>query len=69
MTGVPKTAIELAKRFGREIRVVKDDQGDPWFVAADVCAVLQLPETHKAVARLDDDEKDRNSIPTPGGSV
>ena len=53
---------------GREIRVVKDEQGDPWFVAADVCAVLQLPETHKAVARLDDDEKDRNSIPTPGGS-
>lgn len=53
---------------GREIRVVKDDQGDPWFVAADVCAVLQLPETHKAVSRLDDDEKDRNSIPTPGGS-
>lgn len=53
---------------GREIRVVKDDQGDPWFVAADVCAVLKLPETHKAVSRLDDDEKDRNSIPTPGGS-
>lgn len=53
---------------GREIRVVKDEQGYPWFVAADVCAVLQLPETHKAVARLDDDEKDRNSIPTPGGS-
>ena len=53
---------------GREIRVVKDEQGDPWFVAADVCVVLQLPETHKAVARLDDDEKDRNSIPTPGGS-
>lgn len=53
---------------GREVRVVKDDQGEPWFVAADVCAVLQLPETHKAVARLDEDEKDRNSIPTPGGS-
>ena len=53
---------------GREIRVVKDEQGDAWFVAADVCAVLQLPETHKAVARLDEDEKDRNSIPTLGGS-
>ena len=53
---------------GREVRVVKDDQGEPWFVAADVCAVLQLPETHKAVARLDEDEKDRNSIPTHGGS-
>ena len=52
---------------GRQVRVVTDDQGEPWFVAADVCAALALPDTHKAVARLDDDEKDRNSIPTPGG--
>ena len=49
------------------IRVHVDAGGEPWFVAADVCAALALPETHKAVARLDDDEKDRNSIPTPGG--
>lgn len=52
---------------GRPVRVVTDAQGEPWFVAADVCAILELPETHKAVARLDDDEKDRNPIPTPGG--
>lgn len=52
---------------GRPIRVVTDAQGEHWFVAADVCAALHLPETHKAVARLDDDEKGRNSIPTPGG--
>lgn len=52
---------------GRPVRVVTDAQGEPWFVAADVCAALHLPETHKAVARLDDDEKGRNSIPTPGG--
>jgi prophage antirepressor-like protein len=52
---------------GRPIRVVTDAQGEPWFVAADVCAALHLPETHKAVARLDDDEKGRNSIPTLGG--
>lgn len=52
---------------GRPVRVVTDAQGEPWFVAADVCAALHLPETHKAVARLDDDEKARNSIPTPGG--
>jgi len=50
------------------IRVQIDASGEPWFVAADVCAALDLPETHKAVARLDDDEKGRNSIPTPGGS-
>lgn len=41
--------------------------GEPWFVAADVCAALGLPDTHKAIARLDDDEKGRNSILTPGG--
>ena len=34
---------------GREIRVVKDEQGDPWFVAADVCAVLQLPDMPSCV--------------------
>lgn len=52
---------------GRQVRVVTDAQGEPWFVAADVCAALHLPDTHKAVARLDDDEKGRNSIPTLGG--
>lgn len=52
---------------GRPVRVVVDAQGEPWFIAADICAALALPETHKAVARLDDDEKGRNSIPTPGG--
>jgi prophage antirepressor-like protein len=49
------------------LRVNLDAAGQPWFVAADVCAALELPETHKAIARLDDDEKGRNSIPTPGG--
>ncbi|HCN73328.1 MAG: Bro-N domain-containing protein [Pusillimonas sp.] len=39
-----------------------------WFVAADVCSALTLPDTHKAVARLDEDEKGRNSIPTHGGA-
>lgn len=50
------------------VRVVLDANMEPWFVAADVCAALELPETHKAIARLDDDEKGRNSIPTLGGS-
>ena len=45
--------------------VIIEDQ--PWFVAADVCAALDLPDTHKALGRLDDDEKGRNSIPTLGG--
>jgi prophage antirepressor-like protein len=51
-----------------EVRVVQGADGEPQFVASDVCAALELPDTHKAVARLDDDEKGRNSIPTLGGS-
>lgn len=54
------------ERGARGVRAVMID-GEPWFVAADVCAALHLPDTHKAVARLDDDEKGRNSIPTLGG--
>ena len=37
-----------------------------WFVAADVCAVLQHSDPTKAVARLDD-EKGPNTVRTPGG--
>lgn len=54
--------------FGTQpVRVILGDDGVPWFVAAEVCAALQLPDTHKAVARLDSDDKGRNSIPTRGG--
>lgn len=41
--------------------------GEPWWVATDVCRVLRIKETHVALRRLDDDEKGRFSIPTPGG--
>ena len=32
---------------------------DPWWVAADVCAVLEHSNPSSAIARLDDDEKKR----------
>ena len=51
---------------GTTVRTIQIN-GETQFVAADVCAALDLPDTHKAIARLDDDEKGRNSIPTPGG--
>ena len=43
-------------------------EGSPWFVAADVCRALEMGETHVALRRLDEDEKDRFSTPTPGGT-
>jgi len=51
---------------GQPLRVVTDDQGQPWFVAADVLASLHLDR--KALQRLDADEKGVSSIHTPGGN-
>lgn len=50
-----------------EVRTVQVD-GEPWFVAKDVCAVLELNDTNKAIQGLDDDEKGTNIVPTPGGN-
>lgn len=41
--------------------------GEPWFVAADVCKALEIGNSRQAVARLDDDEKGVISVDTPGG--
>lgn len=41
--------------------------GDPWFVAADVCKALEIERTNRALSRLDDDEKGAHSVSTPGG--
>lgn len=40
----------------RPIRTVVID-GEPWFVAKDVCEVLDIANPRDAVSRLDDDEK------------
>lgn len=53
-------------QFG-EVRLV-EREGEPWFVAADLCRALDISDTHKAVDRLHEDEKGRSSIPTLGGT-
>lgn len=39
------------------VRVVEDENGEPWFVAKDVCKVLELENVTKALYGLDEDEK------------
>lgn len=51
--------------FG-EIRIVEQN-GEPWFVAKDVCDILELTNSRMAVGKLDDDEKGVSSIDTLGG--
>ena len=45
------------------VRVVMRGE-DPWFVAADVCRVLEHSNTSVAVSRLDDDERDTIDLNT-----
>ena len=42
--------------------------GEPWFVAKDVCDALTLENSRKATASLDDDEKRVSPIVTPSGT-
>jgi prophage antirepressor-like protein len=41
--------------------------GDPWFIAADLCAVLGIGNPRDAIERLDPDEKGVALTDTPGG--
>ena len=50
----------------QSVRVVSQD-GEPWFVAKDVCDVLEIVNSRKAVSALDDDEKGLRKVQTPGG--
>lgn len=51
--------------FG-QVRVIEQN-GEPWFVAADVCRALDIADTWNALQRLDGDEKGTCSISTLGG--
>lgn len=44
------------EKFG-SLRVVRSDQGDPWFMAKDVCECLGLENISEALRGLDEDEK------------
>ena len=49
------------------VRVQQDANGDPWFVATDVAAVLGYRNAPDMVRNLDDDEKGTHNLRTPGG--
>ena len=51
---------------GKSVRTVTIE-GEPWFVAQDVCNVLELEKPRKAVSSLDEDEKDYVTITDPIG--
>ena len=53
-------------QFGT-VRAVRGDDGEPMFVAKDVCTALEVKNSRDAIARLDNDERGVVLIDTPGG--
>ena len=53
-----------SEEFG-EIRVV-EKEGQPWFVASDICKVLDVQNATQALYRLDDDERSMFNIGRQG---
>ncbi len=51
---------------GKEVRT-SIRNGNPWFVAKDICFILGIANPRDAVGRLDDDEKGVVLCDTPGG--
>ena len=39
------------------VRVITDDNGEPWFVAKEIAAVLGYSDAEAMTRKLDDDEK------------
>lgn len=53
---------------GRQVRTVIGNDGEPWFVAKDICEVFGDTNYRRSVNRLDDDEKGVSPLNTPGGT-
>lgn len=66
--GVRSTDAPVTFNFGQHNVRTIDKDGEVWFVANDVCDVLDIANPRNATARLDDDEKGVVSNDTPGGT-
>lgn len=51
---------------GAELRTLTDENGEPWFVAKDVCDILGHSNVSMALDRLDDDERSKFNLGRQG---
>lgn len=59
--------LQIFNYQSKQVRTVTKD-GEPWFVAKDICDILELGNSRMALERLDNDEKGVSLIDTPGGT-
>ena len=50
-----------------QIRLIQDEEGEPWWVMKDVCAILNISNYRDALNRLDADERGSVKVDTLGG--
>lgn len=60
-------AVKIFCYEGKEVRNIIID-GEPWFVAKDVCEALEIVDHRSAIQALDEDERKQETIPTPSNS-
>lgn len=60
--------ISIYQFKNRPIRVFRDPQGESWWLARDICEVLQIKNHRDALGKLDSDEKGVVLTDTPGGA-
>lgn len=48
------------------LRVLTDENGEPWFVAKDICDILEISNPSDTLKRLDDDERSRFNLGRQG---
>ena len=61
------TALQPFTYEDQPVRVLTDDNGEPWFVASDVAKILGYAVAKDMTRSLDEDEKGGRLVPTPGG--
>ena len=60
-------SLQVFSYYDHLVRTIIGHDGEPWFVAKDVCSVLEHSNYRMAVQELDDDEKGVRNVYTPGG--
>ena len=60
------TEIQQFDFKGTALRTLIDEAGEPWFVAKDVCDILEISNVTMALQKLDDDERSKFNLGRQG---
>jgi prophage antirepressor-like protein len=52
---------------GNQVRIITDQKGEPWFIAKDIASILGYRKATEATRLLEEDEKNKHIVGTPGG--